>query len=177
MDKMLDIYKKYKNGFYILIACLGVTLISGVFSKEEYYHYTKEKQIITDCQNGWLDKEETDCQKVISKLNENEEDTNEIKIDKIPKKSLYDYLISLSAILQMAFIGVMGFLIGSNYKSEKALQMWKCWFIFSITLLLEFTANALYIFTNNIFSTTDFLRLFFEFIVFLIMIILGRNIK
>lgn len=177
MDKVMDIFKKYKNGFYILVACLGITLVSGIFSKGEYYHYSKEKQIITDCQNTWLDKNDKECVAVQDKIMESENEDSSKKKIQIPEKSLYDYVISLSAILQMVFIGVMGFLIGSNYKSEKALQMWKCWFIFSITLLLELVANTLYIFVNNIFSTADFLRMFFEIIVLMVMIVLGRNIK
>lgn len=178
MNKILDIYGKYKNGFYILIACLGVTLASNVFTKGEYYHYAKEKQIINDCQNGWLDKNDKDCIALEEKIKASEEEDDTSKnIIKIPQKSLYDYAISLSAILQMAFIGIMGFLIGNNYKSEKALQMWKCWLVFSLSILLEFIANTLYVFTNNIFSTTDFLRMFFEVMVLITMIVLGRNIK
>ena len=52
MNKILEIYKKYKNGFYIFMVCLVVTLISGVFSKGEYYHYIKrseERRVGKEC--------------------------------------------------------------------------------------------------------------------------------
>ena len=177
MNKILEIYKKYKNGFYIFMVCLVVTLISGVFSKGEYYHYIKEQQITNDCQNGWLDKNDKQCIGLEDKLNNDQDDEISKNGIKIPDKSLYDYGISLSGILQVVFIGVMGFLIGANYKSEKALQMWKCWLIFFITIFLELIVNILYVLVNDIFATTDFLRMFFEIMILIIMIVLGRNIK
>ena len=183
MEKIKKYYKTYKYGIYLFIACLVVKLSTNIISKGEYNKYITEKQMSDDCQSGWLDENTKVCIKAKkekeiedSKIEDNKS-SDEIKKIVLPSKAIYDYVLSLASILEILFIGFMGFEMGGQFKKEKFKQLWKSWDLFLIAVLLELLLNYLYISSNKLFLSTDFLRFTFEMIILLVTFVLGRKIK
>lgn len=176
MGKLLKFFADYKNAVFIFLGCIVITITGVVFTRGEYNHYNYERQTIKDCDMGWYEANDPICKDY--KENQRKIDDQELNAGqiKIPAKIPFDYIMFLASILQVVFIATASFSIGVKYKKEKFLQLWKSFPTFLIIIGMCVLLNLLLVMIKGTFSSNDFLRVLFEIVIAMVVMILGRKI-
>lgn len=177
MGKILKIINDYKNALYVFMLCIGITMSGLIFSKGDFYNYNYERDVVQDCSMGWYDLSDKKCENLKERQRVlDDEDINNAGKVIIPKKVTFDYIMFLSNTLQIIFVGIYGFILGSSTKQEKLSQLWKFIDVFFLLTLLTVILNFGTVLVNGVFGSNDFLRFLFEMGVSIIVIILGRKL-
>lgn len=177
MGKIVKILNDYKNALYVFIACIAVTMSGFVFNKGEFYNYNYERQVVQDCAMGWYEATDKICEGFKDKQRKmDDEDLMNVGKINIPAKSPFDYVIFLSNILQVVFVGISAFILGASTKDTKLSKLWKFLDVFLGLVVLTAILNFESVIITGVFSSNDFLRFLFEIGISIIVIILGRKL-
>lgn len=178
MEKLLKLFKTYKNAIFILLGCIVITLTGSVFTKGDYYNYNYERQILKDCDMQWYDANDNNCANYKEKQRkiDDEEINASAGQSQIPAKSPFDYIVFLSSILQVVFVAIASFILGNQHKADKLGKLYKAIPAFLVIMIGCIIANGFLVLVNGVFSSNDLLRVIFEIIISVIMFILGKKL-